>query len=46
MSDYATTKQAILDECTTDEARASVESNYTEALYDELQLISSKGKAE
>ena len=46
MSDYATTKQAILDECTTDEAKASVESNYTEALYNELQLVSAKGKAE
>ena len=44
MSDYATTKQHMLDQCTTDEAKASIEENYTEALHNQLELVSEQAR--
>ena len=44
MSDYATTKQHMLDQCTTDEAKASIEENYTEALHNQLELVSKQAR--
>ena len=44
MSDYATTKQHMLDQCTTDEARASIEENYTEELHNKLELVSRQAR--
>lgn len=39
MSDYATTKQAIIDACTDDSIKTEIENNYSEAIHNELQAL-------
>ena len=44
MSDYATTKQNMLDQCTTDEAKSSIEEKYTEELHNQLELVTRQAR--
>ena len=44
MSDYATTKQQMIDDCTDEDVKVEIEKNYTEELHNKLQLISQQGR--
>ena len=44
MSDYATTKQQMINDCTDEDVKVSIENNYTEELHNKLQLLEQLGK--
>ena len=39
MSDYATTKAQMINDCTDDDVKASIESNFTEEIYNNLVAL-------
>ena len=44
MSDYETTKQQMINDCTDEDAKVSIENNYTEELHNKLQLLSQQAR--